>query len=241
KRRRVDEEDTAETSFEQATRHPTFWYHDGSIVLHVEETLFRVHQSFLSTHSEVFADMLAVPQPTGEEELEGCHIARLHGDQAADWEKLYLDTFQPVQSNTRKIMNFLPGVLRLATKYRFRAFRKKAIAGFTSLFPSDLPSENSSKWRPAFAIEMIRTAREINCLEVLPYAYLCVTDALKDHSDIYNLEQLPWMDKTVALSGMIGVAQKQAQHMFPFVKATWHSPPAASLSTPPAACAVCST
>lgn len=87
KRRRVESDDAGDT-FTQATRHPRFWYHDGSIVLHVENTLFRVHQSVISLHSEVFADMLAVPQPVGEDQLEGCHIVRLHDDTALDWEKL---------------------------------------------------------------------------------------------------------------------------------------------------------
>ena len=28
-----------------AKRHDKYWLHDGSVVLHVEDTLFRVHQS----------------------------------------------------------------------------------------------------------------------------------------------------------------------------------------------------
>ncbi|KAL1705745.1 hypothetical protein EV121DRAFT_279329 [Schizophyllum commune] len=224
KRRRVESDDAGDT-FTQATRHPRFWYHDGSIVLHVENTLFRVHQSVISLHSEVFADMLAVPQPVGEDQLEGCHIVRLHDDTALDWEKLlvvlydalHLEKFQPPKDHTRANIAFLPGLLRISTKYRFRAFRQKAISILTTLFSSDLPPEDACKWKPSFAIEVIQIARQVNILEVLPYAYLCLTDALKDSDDIYKLPQLDWMDKTAALSGMVGVAQEQAKHMFPFV------------------------
>lgn len=69
------------------TRCEDFWFHDGSVVLHVENTQFRVHQSLLSMHSKVFRDMFAVPQPVGqqlEEYMEGSPIVRLL-DIAADW------------------------------------------------------------------------------------------------------------------------------------------------------------
>ncbi|KAL1742703.1 hypothetical protein HDZ31DRAFT_42657 [Schizophyllum fasciatum] len=233
KRRRLDSETEAEDpSLAHATRHSTFWYDDGSIVLHAENTLYRVHKSLLSLHSEVFADMLSVPQPIDEDQLEGCHIVRLHGDTAADWQKLliilynalYLESFQPPKDHTRTVMNFLPGLLRLATKYRFRAFREKSITILAALFPSALPSEIACKWKPSFAIELIQIARQVNILELLPYAYLCLTDALKDSDDIYKLPQLDWMDKAAALSGMVGVAQAQAEHMYPFVKGVDKAP-----------------
>lgn len=67
------------------TRSTEFWFDDGSVVLHVETTQFRVHRSILSSYSEVFRDMFAVPQPTGSGEIiEGCPVVQL-SDMADDW------------------------------------------------------------------------------------------------------------------------------------------------------------
>jgi hypothetical protein len=60
-----------------AARSEEFWFHDGSIVLQVQSTLFRVHQSFLATHSEIFSDLFTVPQPDLSEAVDGCPIVRL--------------------------------------------------------------------------------------------------------------------------------------------------------------------
>lgn len=60
-----------------ATRHPDLWFDDGSVVLEVETTLFRVHRSALSSHSTVFADMFSIPQPPDQETIEGCPVVKL--------------------------------------------------------------------------------------------------------------------------------------------------------------------
>ena len=62
-------------------RHHKFWLYDGSIVLHVQNTLFRVHQTILANHSEVFADLFTVPQPDGERTIDGCPIVGLYDDE----------------------------------------------------------------------------------------------------------------------------------------------------------------
>ena len=78
----------------QPLRHPTFWLYDGSIILHVENTLFRVHQTILANHSEVFADLFTVPQPEDEQRIEGCHVVCLH-DNAKDFEDLLKAIYIP--------------------------------------------------------------------------------------------------------------------------------------------------
>jgi hypothetical protein len=61
------------------------WFEDGNVVLETESTQFRVHRSILSTHSVIFRDMFAAPQPAAfEEELEGCQVVLLP-DSAEDW------------------------------------------------------------------------------------------------------------------------------------------------------------
>jgi hypothetical protein len=79
KRPRVESESqSSQPPNSTATRNEEFWFHDGSIVLKVETTLFRVHQSFLATHSEIFADLFTIPQPDSPEVIDSCPVVTLH-------------------------------------------------------------------------------------------------------------------------------------------------------------------
>ena len=76
---------------DEVMRQPDLWFSDGSIVLRAENRMFRVHVSQLSRHSEVFSDMLSMPQPTATiddehgqaDRIEGCPVLLLH-DKAED-------------------------------------------------------------------------------------------------------------------------------------------------------------
>ncbi|KAG6872398.1 hypothetical protein C0995_009988 [Termitomyces sp. Mi166 len=46
---------STDTLYNSAMKHPVFWFNDGSIVLHVENQVFKVHKSLLSRHSRFFA------------------------------------------------------------------------------------------------------------------------------------------------------------------------------------------
>jgi hypothetical protein len=50
-------------SYDKAVRCDKVWYDDGNLVLQAGDKLFKVHRSVLSQRSEVFSDMLSVPQP----------------------------------------------------------------------------------------------------------------------------------------------------------------------------------
>ncbi|KAF8972448.1 hypothetical protein BDZ97DRAFT_1912971 [Flammula alnicola] len=65
------------------TRHTKSWLYDasGSIMLSVQNKLFRVHQTILANHSEVFADLFTVSQPEGEHKVEACHVVDLYNDE----------------------------------------------------------------------------------------------------------------------------------------------------------------
>jgi hypothetical protein len=69
---------------DQRTR-SQYWFEDGNIVLQAENTLFRVHRSILSRHSQIFKDTFAMPQaPSQENEsIEGCPVVPL-SDTAED-------------------------------------------------------------------------------------------------------------------------------------------------------------
>lgn len=78
KRKRTEPDDTA-------IKRGDPWFEDGNIVLQAETTQFKVYSGILSRQSEIFADMLTVPQPQStEESVEGCAVVRLT-DSAQDW------------------------------------------------------------------------------------------------------------------------------------------------------------
>ncbi|KIM34917.1 hypothetical protein M413DRAFT_32915 [Hebeloma cylindrosporum] len=66
-------------------RHHEFYFSDGSVVIIVERTAFRVHQSILARHSEVFNGLWEVPQPSRMEVYDGCPSMHLSGDSVDDF------------------------------------------------------------------------------------------------------------------------------------------------------------
>lgn len=60
------------TSDTTTKRHPDFYFPDGSVVLIVENTALRIHQSVLARHSEVFSGMFDVPQPSDVDTYDAC-------------------------------------------------------------------------------------------------------------------------------------------------------------------------
>lgn len=59
------------------------YFVDGNVILHCENTLFRVHRGVLSLNSEVFKDMFALGTDQTEKDLEGCPCIDL-SDKADD-------------------------------------------------------------------------------------------------------------------------------------------------------------
>ncbi|KAG6907433.1 hypothetical protein DXG01_008898 [Tephrocybe rancida] len=137
------------------SRHPDFWLHDGSIVLSVEGTLFRVHQTILTHHSQIFADLFSLPQAPhaegqvqvvvdgGDETIEGCRVVELHDDSAADFEDLLGAIYHPSHFDALPpaceldvLIAFVAGILRLSTKYLIPALRKRCITLLSERIPT---------------------------------------------------------------------------------------------------------
>jgi hypothetical protein len=72
----------------EPVRSPDVWYDDGTLVIRAENTLFRVSRGILASQSDVFKDMVSVPQPpsTDAETFEGCAVVYVH-DTAEDMER----------------------------------------------------------------------------------------------------------------------------------------------------------
>lgn len=107
KRRRTDEGEPAAVQQGPYTRGEP-WLEDGNIVLVAEDTAFRVLKSILSKVSEVFRDMVSIPQPDGAETLEGCPVVRLQ-DSKKDLECLLAILFD--SGNTYVLLNVYVAVL----------------------------------------------------------------------------------------------------------------------------------
>jgi hypothetical protein len=56
------------------------WFEDGNIVLRAEHTIFRLYKGFLASHSSIFHDMLALPQPAdgSAETYENCEVVYMN-------------------------------------------------------------------------------------------------------------------------------------------------------------------
>ena len=78
KRARLDaseEMDGAEGGDQGRIRDVELWFEDGNIVIVTDDyTAFKVHRTILATHSGVFSDMFAMPQPpyAPENMYDGC-------------------------------------------------------------------------------------------------------------------------------------------------------------------------
>jgi hypothetical protein len=76
------------------SRHREFYFPDGSVIIIIDATAFKVHQSVLSRHSDVFAGMWDVPQPKGISDIDGCPTVELqdHVSDFADTLKAIYDS-----------------------------------------------------------------------------------------------------------------------------------------------------
>ncbi|KAF8958238.1 hypothetical protein BDZ97DRAFT_1842464 [Flammula alnicola] len=155
------------------TRHTKFWLYDGSIVLSVQNTLFRVHQTILANHSEVFADLFTIPQPEGSiwwkrfcELLNAVYIP---------------DHFEslPADADLDTVLTFISGILRLSTKYMIRYLRQRCITLLLAKLPhtfegyeakSSASCTSPDRYRSDTVMRAIRLAQENNVPEALPYA-----------------------------------------------------------------------
>jgi len=89
KRKRVeDSEGAIDNSMAEtipAIQSQSFWFYDGSLILHAEDTCYRVHKHLLARHSKVFRDMIRIPQPEDDSSIEEPEVVHV-SDTKKDWE-----------------------------------------------------------------------------------------------------------------------------------------------------------
>ncbi|PFH48118.1 hypothetical protein AMATHDRAFT_150595 [Amanita thiersii Skay4041] len=206
-------------------RNQEFWFEDGSVVIIVGGQCFRVHQSILSRHSEVFNAMFSIPQPRYQEMLDGCPLVRL-SDELSDFVDLLRVLYQPFyfdklseDADLNTLITFISGILRMSTKYMMRIIRQKCISVLQSKFPSTIEGCDTllaSKYLypPEAIVRAIPLARESIVPEILPWAYYISTHIPTD--ELLNDASLSWRDKALCLAGKerLWEAQKTLTHAF---------------------------
>ncbi|KAJ8073279.1 hypothetical protein PM082_020151 [Marasmius tenuissimus] len=197
------------------TKHHKFWFYDGSVVLNVENTLFRVHKAILSTHCEVFETLFSIPQQASlkEERIEGCPVVRLAGDKPGDMNDLlsalyfpsHFDQLQIPSAEPHTMITFISGILRLSTKYLNPLLRTRCISILHTYIPTTHPSYDSPPVKRRLKSDelmlLARLARETNVPTILPYLFYCIARLspariLKDDPN-----DISWRDKTIAQIG----------------------------------------
>ncbi|KAI5896086.1 uncharacterized protein SCHCODRAFT_02614009 [Schizophyllum commune H4-8] len=221
KRARTDDLD-ASMPPSKAVRHSKHWYRDGSIVLHVENVLFRVHQTLLEVHSEVFRDMSTASQPDGNHMLDGCHVVRLTGDRCEDW-VLMLDSLYDAISYCNLAdkrlddtkLRAVSAVLRLATKYRMPTHREKSLKTLSTHFPNRNHFEISPLDAPMLdsTYDIIKLARESNAPTLLPFAFLYIS-CMREPRHIVHSEKLGAEDKIRILHGILQLVRMQRTEVY---------------------------
>ncbi|KAJ7092011.1 hypothetical protein B0H15DRAFT_184556 [Mycena belliarum] len=166
-----------------------FWFHDGSIVLLVGTLMFRVHQTVLATHSEVFAGLFTLPQPPagtkGQETVEGCPVVELH-DSQDDLTDLLRGIYHPSHFDTAPdelgtLLPWVSGMLRLSTKYLITTLRQRCLTLLAGFFPATFAAYTvlaartpRRHYKSDDVMRAVCLAQECGAAALLPYAFYCV-------------------------------------------------------------------
>ncbi|KAI0644349.1 hypothetical protein C8Q79DRAFT_913476 [Trametes meyenii] len=182
---------TANDKEQEYTRHPEFWFSDGSVILRAGSILFRVHMSQLCRKSLFFRDLFSLPQPSSEERderIEGCPVLDLHDPQrdVINLVKVIYDGPNFTNNDREDFVN-VSGVLRLVNKYNVQdAVRNKILDHLCLAWPPTLKGWDAREdiarsyevetgelrgLRFPNPIAVINLANEIGAYDLLPAAF----------------------------------------------------------------------
>ncbi|KAJ7146475.1 hypothetical protein C8R44DRAFT_757568 [Mycena epipterygia] len=127
-------------------------FDDGTIVLQVENTLYRVYRGLLASRSTVFRDTFSIPQPATEEstQIEGCPVVQLH-DRAKDFTRflLALHHYGPYTKCPVTCFGELGSILSLSDKYDVPILRDAMVSVLCDLYPSSLETWSTDHQDPS--------------------------------------------------------------------------------------------
>ncbi|KAL5530738.1 hypothetical protein ACEPAF_6996 [Sanghuangporus sanghuang] len=167
------------------TRQTDFWFEDGSVILLAGTVAFKVHRGQLARHSEVFRDLLSLPQPIDEAIFEGCPLVELH-DSPTDLWYLLRALYDGLYFKQLCATDFTPlsSILRLSSKYFMEHLRERCISRLMIDWPTTLicwdsreseATDKHGRYSPRVRfphpILVINFARQMGITSVLPSAF----------------------------------------------------------------------
>ncbi|KAJ7181317.1 hypothetical protein C8R43DRAFT_1116697 [Mycena crocata] len=157
-------------------RNTDFWFKDGTIVLQVENTLYRLYHGLLASRSSVFHDTFSIPQPAEEgKHVEACPVVQLHG-QSEDFTRFLKALLQYGPNPNCSVVSFpeLRSILQLSDKYDVPILRDGMIALLLDLYPTSLDKWTARRTPPGYNalviddFEALNMAVKINIRPILP-------------------------------------------------------------------------
>ncbi|KAF7297730.1 BTB domain-containing protein [Mycena kentingensis (nom. inval.)] len=234
------------------TRSLEYWFDDGSIVLQVESTQFRVAKSMLARHSVVFKDMLSLPLPPDEPLVEGCPVVVLH-DSSADWAHLLgamYTTGGLAEKDEAPVFQQLAAILRLSKKYDIPELRRRCVGRLKNEFSTTLAAYDKSRSSTidirspddedcselAFNVLAVKLAREVGIYSILPSAFYTINLCLSAQGlQCKVVEDLSLADQLVVFRGRATMAALYSQSPFKWMDSRSNCVPA-NLCAQPEAC-----
>ncbi|KAH6907599.1 hypothetical protein BKA70DRAFT_1283492 [Coprinopsis sp. MPI-PUGE-AT-0042] len=144
-------DDQGTTRAVTVVRSTNFWFDDGNLVLQAEGTQFKVHRGLLARHSCVLRDMLSLPQPSQQQDLQeqsidGCPVVVLC-DKAKYWAELLgvlYDGHRYIAGGKALPFPLVDATLRLGHKYEFDGLKQAALECLSKQFPVEREKFNFS-------------------------------------------------------------------------------------------------
>ncbi|KAJ7606357.1 hypothetical protein DFH06DRAFT_1486902 [Mycena polygramma] len=206
---------------------PEFWFDDGTVVLQVETTLYRVYRGLLAARSTVFRDTFSIPQPAEEKtEIGGCPVVRLH-DKATDFNHFLKALHQYGSFPNCPVSGFaeLDAILRLSDKYDVPALRASMLSILSCLYPTSLQtwSDGDRKTNsltgytsgPNDNILALNLAVTMDIRPVLPAIMYSICSRLQSeqilHGTYGRIHHETYRDRCLAAIPQLAVAQQNGR------------------------------
>ncbi|KAI0059211.1 hypothetical protein BV25DRAFT_1157099 [Artomyces pyxidatus] len=135
-------------------RHPDFWHLDGSVIVRVENTLFKLHRSRLAKHSKYFAQLFAakgkgkqadsgsdadVEADDAPSMTDGMATYLVHETTVEDFERLLVLFDDPIaHMDGPPPFPILASILRASTALSFENLRNWAVRILECMWPQEL-------------------------------------------------------------------------------------------------------
>ncbi|KIY46861.1 hypothetical protein FISHEDRAFT_46406 [Fistulina hepatica ATCC 64428] len=206
-----------------AKRSSKFWFHDGTLIIHAEDTMFRVHSGVLSKHSSFFDGMIGSASPDAGMQIDGCPVVDVT-DPLDEWDMLLSVLYDPLRLLTldqigvsERAIKILR-LLLISTKYEFSSFRARALHVLESFFPTTLDAAPGLFFpleRPVVAVLM--RLRSSNASIFLPYFFYRLSRVEEGYLLELPENMLSWQDKAVLLAGRLQVQHHMRLTSFQFL------------------------